>query len=414
MRLLASKTSIDESLLKIDINTLNTSLNSLKENGSFKKNELEFIQDELKELTNIEFSIDEYDNLVTKTNELNLNIQLQRQEYITNNKLIEELTKGEYCPTCGKKYDNIDNSQKIAELQNKQKEIMSLGKIMNSQKTEIDAKIIELKDKREKYEKRSKLEVKKSVLELQLAQLRNEYKEKSSLFNEYKKNNEAIDKNNNIDIEIRNIEYKIKNFHNTRDTNITYIENRKNTITTYIQNIKERNEIINQINNEAKIIRHWKIYLDMIGKNGISKMVLRKTLPIINAQITRMLTDVCDFNVEVAINEKNEVNFYIIKDGVKSDLSSGSGFEKTASALALRVVLANMSTLPRINILILDEVLGRVAKENFENMRTLYEKILENYDAIIQISHLSEIKDWHDKHIVVSKENNVSKIHIKQ
>jgi DNA repair exonuclease SbcCD ATPase subunit len=150
----------------------------------------------------------------------------------------------------------------------------------------------------------------------------------------------------------------------------------------------------------------------MIGKNGISKMVLRKTLPIINANISRLLNDVCDFSVEVAINEKNDVNFYLIKDNVKSDLSSGSGFEKTASALALRAVLANMSTLPKINLLIIDEVLGRVAKENYDNMRTLFEKMMENYDAIIQISHLNEIKDWHEKHIVVSKENNVSKIHL--
>ena len=151
---------------------------------------------------------------------------------------------------------------------------------------------------------------------------------------------------------------------------------------------------------------------NMVGKNGISKMVLRKTLPIINANITRLLTDTTDFNVEVAINEKNDINFYLIKDGVKSDLTSGSGFERTAAALALRAVLGNMSTLPKINFLVLDEILGRVAKENYDNMRTLFEKIMENYDAIIQISHLNEIKDWHEKHIVVSKENNVSKIHI--
>jgi DNA repair exonuclease SbcCD ATPase subunit len=170
--------------------------------------------------------------------------------------------------------------------------------------------------------------------------------------------------------------------------------------------------LIEKIKEENKLIRHWKIYLDMIGKNGISKMVLRKTLPIINANLARLLNDVCDFSVEVAINEKNDVNFYLIKDNIKSDLSSGSGFEKTASALALRAVLANMSTLPKINLLIIDEVLGRVAKENYDNMRTLFEKIMENYDAIIQISHLNEIKDWHEKHIVVSKENNVSKIHL--
>ena len=247
---------------------------------------------------------------------------------------------------------------------------------------------------------------------MKLSQLRNAYKENRNILTEYNKNNEAIDRNNNISIEIRNIDFSLKDKRNTKELNLSYIENKKNEISNNKKAIEDRILIINKIQEENKLIRHWKIYLDMIGKNGISKMVLRKTLPIINANITRLLNDVCDFNVEVAINDKNDVNFYLIKDGVKSDLSSGSGFEKTASALALRAVLGNMSTLPKIQYLILDEVLGRVSKENYDNMRTLYEKILENYDAIIQISHLSEIKDWHDKHIVVSKENNVSKIHL--
>ena len=413
MRLIASKTSIDETLLKIDINTLQTSINALKDEGKRKNQELENINEELKNLLHINFSIDEYDKLVKENNDLNINIQLQRQEYISNKKLIDELTKSEYCPTCGKKYDNVDNSKKIADLNIIQEEILKNGKLLNIQKTDKEKQIELLKENREKYEKRSKLEVKKSVIELKLVQLRSDYKEKMNIFNEYQKNNEAIDRNNNIDIEIRNIEHSLKNYRNTRETNISYIENRKNSIANHNKNNEERQLIIQQINEETKIIRHWKLYLEMIGKNGISKMVLRKALPIINAQLTRMLTDVCDFNVEVIINEKNDVNFYLIKDGVKSDLNSGSGFEKTASALALRAVLANMSTLPKTNILILDEVLGRVAKENYDNMRTLYEKILENYDAIIQISHLNEIKDWHNKHIVVSKENNISKILLK-
>ena len=150
----------------------------------------------------------------------------------------------------------------------------------------------------------------------------------------------------------------------------------------------------------------------MVGKNGISKMVLRKTLPIINAQITNLLCDVCDFNVEITITDKNDIMFYLVKDGIKSDLTSGSGFERTAAALALRTVLGNISSLPKINFLIADEVMGRVAKENYDNMKTLYEKMLVNYDFIIQISHLDEIKDWHNHIVTVTKTNNVSKINI--
>lgn len=411
-RLLASKTLVDESLLQIDINTLNTTLNRLQSEGEAKNKELENVNTELLELSDIEFSIDEYDSIVKQNNDVLIQIQLQRQEFMLNKSRIDDLEKSEICPTCGRKYEGIDNSSKINEIKLKQEEIIKNGKELSQLKEELENKINTLKENREKYDLKSKLEIKKSVIELKLSQLRNSYKENRNILIEYNKNNEAIDRNNNISIEIRNIDFSLKDKRNTRELNLSYIENKKNTILNNKKAIEDRILIINKINEENKLICHWKIYLDMIGKNGISKMVLRKTLPIINANITRLLNDVCDFNVEVAINDKNDVNFYLIKDGVKSDLSSGSGFEKTASALALRAVLGNMSTLPKIQYLILDEVLGRVSKENYDNMRTLYEKILENYDAIIQISHLNEIKDWHDKHIVVSKENNISKIHL--
>lgn len=55
---------------------------------------------------------------------------------------------------------------------------------------------------------------------------------------------------------------------------------------------------------------------------------------------------------------------------------------------------------------------GRVAKENYDNMKTLCEKMLTFYDFIIQISHLDEIKDWHNHIITVTKDNNISKINI--
>lgn len=151
----------------------------------------------------------------------------------------------------------------------------------------------------------------------------------------------------------------------------------------------------------------------MVGKDGISKMVLRKTLPIINARLSQLLNDICDFNVEVAIDSKNDVMFYLVKDGVYSDLSGASGFELTASALALRAVLGDMSTIPRNGILILDEVLGRVAKENYDKMKELIDRIGNSYDTIINITHLDEFKDYCDSHIVVRKENNISTISLK-
>jgi DNA repair exonuclease SbcCD ATPase subunit len=150
----------------------------------------------------------------------------------------------------------------------------------------------------------------------------------------------------------------------------------------------------------------------MVGKNGISKMVLRQTLPIINAELNNLLNDVCDFNVLVDIDDSNHINFSLIADDVKSNLLSGSGFEQTVAALALRAVLGNISTLPRPSFMLLDEVLGGVAKDNYENVKKLYDRILKDYSFIFQITHLDDIADWHETTVVVKKENRISSISV--
>ena len=139
-------------------------------------------------------------------------------------------------------------------------------------------------------------------------------------------------------------------------------------------------------------------------------MVLRETLPLINGELKRLLSNVCDFDVEVAIDERNDVAFNLIKDGVVGNLASGSGFEQTAAALALRVVLANISTLSRPSLLLLDEVLGGVAQENYENIKLLFDRIVKDYSAVLHITHLSHIIDWHSSIVTVRKEKGISTI----
>lgn len=410
--LLESKSKIDEDVLKIDITTLTNNLNNLLKSGALKKNELEILNKEIEDFGDINFSLDDYEKEKDKSSEIDKQMAVIRTECINVKNTINHLLTSEKCPTCGRKYDGIDNTEKINELKKSLEDLINKGKTLSNDKKVIDDYIKELKEKEQKNNEKNRKITKKAALEVSISKLREEYVTSFNLKKDYDKNYEAIDKNNRLDIEINNTNERIKNKRNTKETNDRLIEQDKKSIEVNDKNIEECENIIKQINKENHLLKHWRMYLDMVGKDGISKMVLRKTLPIINAQITNLLNDVCDFTVNVEITDKNEIMFYLVKDGVKSELTSGSGFERTASALALRSVLGNISTLPKINCLILDEVMGRVAKENYDNMKSLCEKMLANYDFIIQISHLDEIKDWHNHIITVSKINNISKINI--
>ena len=410
--LIQSKSKIDEDLLVVDITTLNSEIDFITNEGKKKKYKMDSIINEINDIGEIDFSVSEYDEAVDKRNELIVSRGVLSEQYKSLTKDISVLKASEYCPTCGKKMDNVDNSKKISELEHKLDEIVRKGKSIKSKISEYDNIILNMKDMRDKYNRKSKLTVEKSAYEVNLERLRNSLLEKKNKLKEYNKNKEAIDKNNNLDIQIRNITILIEDKRSNRDVNNAHITNNKNNINLYRGEISDREDAIKKINEENVLVKNWKIYLDMIGKNGISKMVLRKTLPIINARLSQLLSDVCDFDVEVGINLRNEVAFYILKNGVRSDLSGGSGFEKTAASLALRSVLADISIMPRGMGILVDEVMGRVDEENYDNMHNLFMKMLNGYNYILSVNHIKECKDWFDTIIDIEKIDNVSKVNV--
>lgn len=412
--LLSSKKTIDENLLKIDITTLKSQINNCIAEGKRKSEELETIDKELKEIGEVDFSVEEFDKLQEDLVRLNGERVLVGERYKNTTHNIQHLKSSEVCPTCGRKLDNVDNTAKIKELEAELAKIEEEGKKKRTEIDDITKKIESKKKDRELYTRKTTISMQKSALEVTRERLRGEYKEKNQLLKEYNENSEAIEKNNKIDMDIRNTDVIINGKRNTRDTNLSYISKNDTEIKNEEKQIADRKEIIAKIKEEEVLVKNWKIYIELVGKNGISKMVLRRTLPIINARLSQLLNDVCDFDVEVGIDAKNDVTFYLIKDGVYKNLHGGSGFELTAAALALRSVLADMSTIPRCGTLVLDEVWGRVSKENYDNMKNLITKIAQSYDSMILISHLDEIRDWCQNHIVVRKENNVSTLLLRQ
>lgn len=401
--LLESKQKIDTSVLKLDIATLRASKQRKIDEGNQNKAQLKIVEREIAEIGNVDFSVEEYDKTSEELTKLTVEQQTKRNEALNLKALINKLKTSEYCPTCGKKLDNVDNSKQISEQEELFNKLVEEGKAVTQKVNDLTAKLTSMKENRDKYIKLNSIVNQKPILELTLERLRGEYKDLVSQENEYIKNAEAIDKNNNIDISIRNTDVAITTKRSVRDTNIRNISLNTSNIGTYNKEITKRLEIIEKIEKEEKLIYHWKLYLEMVGKNGISKMVMRKVLPIINARLSQLLDDVCDFDINVEMNQRNEVTFKLIKNGIASDLNSGSGFEKTASALALRCVLADISTIPRMNGLVLDEILGRVASENYENMKMLYDRISKSYSYVFHITHIEQVKDWHDAIVTVTK-----------
>jgi DNA repair exonuclease SbcCD ATPase subunit len=89
---------------------------------------------------------------------------------------------------------------------------------------------------------------------------------------------------------------------------------------------------------------------------------------------------------------------------------SGSGYEKTIASLSLRAVLSKVCSLPKPNIVVFDEVFGKISNDNLEMVYEFFIKIKEYFENILVITHNPLISQWADNTIKVKKVDNVSKI----
>lgn len=406
--LLSLKQPIDENLLKEDVTTINAKINSIVENGKRKKLELEGIEKQIKEIGSTDYSEEEYKKLKAENNELIAKMAVARTNIKNLKDTNVKLANAEYCPTCHRKLDNVDNTPTIKANNTEIERLTKDGISMKKRSDEITQKMQEFDQKIKLSQEKSRLELKKAAINVELADGRTEYKDKTNKLSEIQKNKDAIAKNSEIDAKLNVIKASIETETNAKNARINNISNYEREISKNNESITQKKAYITKIDEEQKTEKYWKLYLQMIGKDGISKMVLRNTLPIINTELNRILGDATDFKVEITMNEKNDVEFFLVRDGQCIRLSAASGLETTQAALALRVVLGKMSRLSKPPFILLDEILGTVDKEFMDDMKKLYDRILEEFDFVLHICHID--LDWYapGNTITVTKKNNIS------
>ena len=408
--LIASKQPVDQELLKVDVATVEASMERIKGEGIEKNKELEQKKARLEEIGDVDFSEDAYKAKSKEKSDLEIK-QAERRTEITGLKTLnQELEKGEYCPVCKRKFDDIDNTDKIEDNKKKIEELTNIGVADAKKVKEMEDELSAMETNRSLFNEKNRIEIQIEAIDTNIKNLRLEFKNKRDLKKRFEDNWNLISKNNEIDLEIKNTNITIEAKEGVKSTLIRNIEQYKRDIQDYEKKIENNNDLIERIIKEDKKVRDWKIYLRMVGKDGIGKMVLRQALPLINSELARLLEDVCDFDVEVTIDDYNDVAFNIVRDGVVGNLNSGSGYEKTAASIALRAVLGKISTMPKPSFIVLDEVLGGVAEENYDNIKKLYDRILPDYSHVFHITHLQQLEDWAQQTITVKKENNISRV----
>lgn len=415
LSIISSKKEIKSELEKLDVTTIENQISKLTNELASKRGSMSKMKDEyITNLKNAVFDKEELDSArknkevwKTKTDELrSIVLQLKKQ----NTEITNLINQG-LCPTCGQPID-VDNKNKhISENNIEIEKLISEGILAKQKVDEFENEINRLEVEKEKVEKKVKSELTMTALKSNIDTLKLQISELERKKNEFETNKDNLKWNNEINLKINNINVSINNETRIKENLIKEIQNLSNDIKNYTKSIDDRKKLIDKILKEEEIKRNWNIYQQLVGKNGIVKIVLKKALPSINNELSRLLNGLCDFKVLLSISDDNKVCLDLYKDGQKLDLGmASSGFEGTMASLALRAALGNMATMPKPNFIVMDEIINTIGNENLPNIKKLFNRILSNYNFIIHITHMENIYDWHDMAITVTKNGNISTI----
>jgi DNA repair ATPase RecN len=275
--------------------------------------------------------------------------------------------------------------------------------------TNKEKEFVETKRQFDEYEK-NKLIKEKYDLSIESCDLKI-----SGLNSKLERWNEVQDKiksNLKIDEMLIKADIRIDELEQMKKDKNQQISSTEYNIKTTDEKIDHNKKMIVKIQEEEEKDKIYKIYLESYGKNGVSKIIMKTMMPLINSELQRLMEDSSYFKLEIRINDKSEVEFLMIDNGtgVEKLMVSGSGYEKTIASLALRSVLSKICSLPKPNLVVFDEVFGKISNDNLEMVFEFFVKIKDYFDKVFLISHSPLVNQWADSSVKIRKEDNVSKV----
>jgi DNA repair exonuclease SbcCD ATPase subunit/DNA repair exonuclease SbcCD nuclease subunit len=352
--------------------------------------------------------------------EINASEQKKRRQ---ENKvsLLKEVPCGDKFPTCkflvdahAAKKNKIETEELVQLLNKKRSEISS--SIDELHPTELD-KILDKYNALVRKKRDIEMEISQKQIEVEknntrLVSTRNEIVDLEKQIEEYNKNKSAA--------------ALLKILHETRGRFVTELsglnEELEECETEMLDlykshgSLEQKLQSLEELKGELSDLRiqyaAYDLYERCMHSNGISYDIIKKRLPIINEEIAKVLANVVNF--EVFFEDDGKKLDILIKHP-KYDprpLELGSGAEKMLSAMAIRLALIKISSLPQGDLFILDEPATALDEENMEGFIRIIDMLKSQFKTIIIISHLDALKDIVDKQIVIDKSSGFARVEV--
>jgi len=335
-----------------------------------------------------------------------LEIALQKK------KLLEDIPCGSSYPTCRFIRDAHVATATIPEMEGKIGELEVVLKDLNPEvvRDHLD-KYRKLEDKRGQTE----IHIRDLTLSIErnkvaLERLNSTATELRSKELEYEENKEAIENLERLLKEKEQHATQIKSLEEkARRANRKKIDLYKlyGSEEQRLENIKERRLEYNNLQSEYA---SYDLFLRCMHSNGIAYDVIKQKLPIINEEICKILSNVVDFEIFFETSG-NKFEIYIKHPKHEArPIEMASGAEKSIAAMAIRLSLLSVSSLPKGDLFILDEPGTALDEENMAGFIRILDLIKVYFKNVLLISHLDSLKDCVDMQIVIDKHKGFAKV----
>ena len=355
----------------------------------------------------------EFLDLKTKDRDGTLHKKIQNTTNLKSlNKTLKNLIESEICPTCKQLLKDVDHTVEIESLKTEVGLLTTTIDVGEIKLSALNEEVENLTAKKTVFYEYEKEMLKKERVLLEIGKKELEINKIKQNLEKWESNKTKLEENADIDKKILTTDSKLDILKSDKDNLIREIEGNANSIKNSEDLITEYNIKISKIKKENEVEEIFRAYLTVFGKNGIIKTIVKSVVPKLNSELMRLLSDVTNFMVEIRVNDKNEVEFWMVDNdtGIEKLLVTGSGFEKTLSSLAIRTVLTKVSCLPRPNITVFDEVLGKVSNENLEQVGIFFSRVKDYFENVFLITHNPLVREWSDNIVTINKENNISNL----
>jgi len=328
--------------------------------------------------------------------------------------ILDSVPCGDSFPTCVFIKD-AHNSKRVLEVEEKTRStIQRTLDVLREKLTETSKD--DIKSKIEKINKLAGLEKDMSTKKIHA-------QSQITLFNERIANKlTALDTLNAEHKKLSNL-LKEQNDAGVHDKHREYVELKKEIETLESQSLTSASSIgriteklfnteqqINTLKTTLERFETLTLLENAFSKKGIPQNIIAKNLPLINSEISKILSGISGFTVEIECDDSSSIEIYINYGDRRRIIELGSGMEKMIASIAIRVALTNISSLPKSDMLIIDEGFGVLDESNLEACARLLQNLKNYFRKILIISHVDAIKDIVDNILSIDSSNGKARV----